>query len=80
MNDPVCLLGAISYLVYVLLKFIVAHPEMFWKEETSVGVLLRQDEWCVGTWAGEWATGLVRSKGFRRCMWWGMYPKGQREE
>lgn len=28
-NDTVCLLGAISYLVYVLISFIVGCPEMF---------------------------------------------------
>lgn len=76
-NDPVCLLGAISYLVYVLIRFIVGRPEMFWKEETSVGVLLRQDEWCVDTRARERVTGLVGAKGFGGASSGGMYRTGR---
>ena len=29
MNDPVCTLGIINYLVYISIKFIVGHPKIF---------------------------------------------------
>lgn len=72
MNNPVCVLGTISYFFYILMRFIGRYPEIFWKAAASFGVVL----WaCASLW------GVVRVltagscwKGFLEegsgCVWW----------